>query len=157
KAFTDRQHAYASAWRSDTVYTPCFVLNGKEWRGWSHSIPASTSNPGVLKITSADLKAWDVTFSPRVPLDQAYEAHAALLLSGLTSDVKAGENKGRHLDHDFVVTRVFPCVLKSDVTKLQGRFELKLANGEPAKNSALVVWVTRPHNPEPLQATGGWL
>src|SRR5262245_11619919 len=130
KAFTERQHTYAGAWRSDTVYTPCFVLNGKEWRGWSRSqsIPASTAKPGVLKITSADLKSWDVTFSPKTPHDQDYEAHAALLLSGLTSDVKAGENKGRRLDHDFVVTRVFPCMLKPYGNKLQGRFELKLAN-----------------------------
>src|SRR5882724_9692041 len=37
KTFTDRQHAYARAWRSDSVYTPGFVLNGKEWRTWSRS------------------------------------------------------------------------------------------------------------------------
>lgn len=159
KTFTDRQHAYAGAWRSDSVYTPCFVVNGKEWRGWSRSqsVPASTTKPGVLRVTSADLKTWDIVFAPTTASTEAYEAHAALLASGLTSDVKAGENKGRRLEHDFVVTRLLSCVLKSDGNKLQGKFELTPGNSEPAKGSALVVWVTRPNQPEALQATGGWL
>ena len=80
-----------------------------------------------------------------------------MLLSGLTSDVKAGENKGRRLDHDFVVTWLNSCVLKPDGNRLQGRFELKLANSEPAKGSAIVVWLTRLGKLEALQATGGWL
>ena len=32
RAFTDRQYAYAAAWHSDSVYTPCFVRDGVEWR-----------------------------------------------------------------------------------------------------------------------------
>src|SRR3954471_19082944 len=32
KAFTAREHAYAEAWNSSSVYTPCFVRNGAEWR-----------------------------------------------------------------------------------------------------------------------------
>ena len=28
--FTERQRAYAEAWKSESVYTPCFVVNGKE-------------------------------------------------------------------------------------------------------------------------------
>src|SRR5690242_2519357 len=49
KAFTDRQHAYARTWRNGSVYTPGFVLNGKEWRTWSRSqsVPTSTAQPGI--------------------------------------------------------------------------------------------------------------
>ena len=32
--FTSRQQRYAAAWGGDSVYTPGFVVNGKEWRGW---------------------------------------------------------------------------------------------------------------------------
>src|SRR5262249_2287392 len=32
KTFTEREHAYAEAWRASSVYTPCFVRNGEEWR-----------------------------------------------------------------------------------------------------------------------------
>src|SRR5437899_7536374 len=35
KAFSDRQRAYVQTWRGDSIYTPGFVLNGQEWRGWS--------------------------------------------------------------------------------------------------------------------------
>ena len=34
-SFSDRQRADAKQWRSDSIYTPGFVLNGKEWRDWS--------------------------------------------------------------------------------------------------------------------------
>jgi hypothetical protein len=159
KTFTDRQHAYARAWRSESVYTPGFALNGKEWRAWSRSgsIPTSTANPGTLKVTSLDLKNWTVTFTPITASGETYEAHAALLASGLTSDVKAGENKGQRLEHDFIVTRLNSLLLSSDGNKAQGSFELILPKEELAKSSALAVWVTRSRSLEPLQATGGWL
>jgi hypothetical protein len=159
KTFTDRQHDYARTWRSDSVYTPGFALNGKEWQAWSRSksIPASTAKPGILKVNSADLRNWDATFIPNASSGETYEAHAALLASGLTSDVKAGENKGRRLEHDFIVTRLKSSLLSSDGNKAQGSFELTLPEGELAKSSALAVWVTRSGSLEPLQATGGWL
>ena len=159
KTFTERQHTYAGTWRSDSVYTPCFVLNGKEWRAWqrSQSVPVSTAKPGVLRVTSTDLKNWDVTFTPAVASDETYEAHAALLVSGLASDVKAGENKGRRLEHDFVVTWVKRYSLKSDGNKTQGRFALELPNVDRPKSTALAVWITRPGTQEPLQAAGRWL
>jgi len=159
KTFTARQHAYAGAWQSDSVYTPGFVLNGKEWRGWSRSktVPSSTVKAGVLKVTTSDLKNWDVSFTPFTPSNESYEVHAVLLASGLTSDVKAGENKGRHLEHDFIVISLNGCLLKPDGNSVQGRFELKLANKEQARAGALAIWVTHAGRLETLQATGGWL
>jgi hypothetical protein len=159
KTFTDRQHAYAQSWRSDSVYTPGFVLAGNEWRAWSRSksVPSSTVNAGVLKVTSADLKVWDVSFTPSTLSNESYEAHAALLASGLTSDVKAGENKGRRLEHDFIVTSLNTCLLKPDGNNVRGRFELRLANKEPAGAGAIAIWVTRASRLEAVQATGGWL
>src|ERR1043166_9291012 len=114
KSFSDRHRAYAKQWRTDSIYTPGFVLNGKEWRAWSQSksVPASTAKVGILKVTSADLKNWDVTFTPAAASDQAYEAHAALLASGLSSNVKAGENRRRRLEHDFVVINLVETSLK---------------------------------------------
>src|SRR5215472_2063785 len=58
KAFSERQHTYAQLWQSETVYTPGFVLDGKEWRTWSNHKdmpPVPNSSTGVLKVTSADL------------------------------------------------------------------------------------------------------
>jgi len=32
--FSERQRAYAQHWRSENIYTPEFVLNGREWHNW---------------------------------------------------------------------------------------------------------------------------
>src|SRR6478672_1752441 len=48
KPWTERQRTYATAWNTTTVYTPEFVLDGREWH--AGEIPlASTDRPGVLK------------------------------------------------------------------------------------------------------------
>jgi hypothetical protein len=154
--FTARQHAYVSSWRADSVYTPGFVLNGNEWRDWSNSKGPSPSKAkaGVLKVSSQDLTHWNVTFTPAIPSTGEYEVHAALLANSLTSDVKAGENRGRHLNHDFVATNLTSNPLKANADKLEGQFTI--TQGQ-ASRRALAVWLTRKGTLEPLQAVGGWL
>lgn len=46
--FTERQRAYAAAWRANTVYTPGFVLDGREWRG--RTVPAATAEIGRAHV-----------------------------------------------------------------------------------------------------------
>src|SRR5438045_6028499 len=51
--WTKRQRLYAANWNAENVYTPAFVLNGREWR--DASVPAINSEgPGVLKATVRD-------------------------------------------------------------------------------------------------------
>jgi hypothetical protein len=156
KVFTDRQHAYARAWQAESVYTPGFVLDGKEWRAWSlsKSVPHSAAKAGVLTATSTDLKEWLVTFAPTASLGQSYEAHAALLASGLSSEVKAGENKGRRLEHDFVALNLVSTPLKFNSGTFTGRVSL---DPKSQAGLSLAVWVTKSGQPEPLQAVGGRL
>ena len=33
--FSERQRSYAADWHTRSIYTPGFVLNGKEWRDWA--------------------------------------------------------------------------------------------------------------------------
>jgi hypothetical protein len=160
REFSDRQRAYAAAWANTSVYTPGFVLNGKECRDWS-GLTDVLKSPGApsetLKVSSADLDHWQVWFTPLTPGRENYEAHAALLASGLTSDVKAGENQGRRLKHDFVVTALTRIPLKTYQDAAWAQFVLsKTAKGQTGR-PALAVWVTRPGRTEPLQAVGGWL
>ena len=49
--YTERQRSYAEAWHAANIYTPCFVLQGKEWSDWvlHRSVPATTGEDiGVL-------------------------------------------------------------------------------------------------------------
>jgi hypothetical protein len=161
KASSDHQRAYAQLWRGDSIYTPGFVLNGQEWRDWSlHKNgppPPLGMKAGILSISSADLAHWQVTFSPDGAGAGDYELHAAILANTLISDVKAGENRGRRLSHDFVVISLTTRSLKRHGDKLEGEFELKTGKNGEAKRPALAVWVTAHGKLEPFQAVGGWL
>jgi hypothetical protein len=99
------------------ITTPGFVLNGKEYADWSgltEVLKTPGAPAGTLKVSSVDLANWQVWFTPLAPGRENYEVHAALLASGLASDAKAGENQGRHLTHDFVVTALTKTPLKTD-------------------------------------------
>src|SRR6266404_5814599 len=160
KSFSDRQRTYAKQWRSDSTYTPGFVLNGKEWRDWSGRKDGPKSpglKAGVLTVTSSDTNRWQVSFAPASAVGSNYEVQAALLAGGLSSKVKAGENRGRLLNHDFVVLTLAkaPLVLSGDLA--QGEFALNKQRNSAETDLALAVWITPAGRPEALQATGGWL
>ena len=102
KVWTARQYAYSSRWKSESVYTPGFVLDGREWR--NARIPAAaTETPGVLKIAVTNGDRILATFKPATGVARDYEIHVACLGFALRTNVKAGENRGRKLLHDFVV------------------------------------------------------
>ena len=151
KDFTARQYAYASQWRSESVYTPGLVLDGAEWRSASgrHLPSPSMEKSGVLSVEYAGDGACRVSYDATGD----YEVHAAMLGGGITSPVRAGENEGRTLRHDFVALVLTTARLKA------GGAELNLPKPAVAgvTRHALAVWITRRGELTPLQATGGWL
>ncbi len=158
--FSDRQRNYAQVWSAENIYTPEFVLNGKEWnnRFGSRSVPSAPAiKTGMLQVNSDDGKHWQAIFIPAGKAASNYEVTAALLVSELSSDVKAGENAGRRLDHDFAALSLFTRPLTSETNGLQGKFIIDTSPKGIAGRLALAVWVTRSGRLEPLQATGGWL
>src|SRR6266516_1372887 len=160
KSFSDQQRAYAKQWRSDSIYTPGFVLDGKEWRDWSGRKDGPKSagvKAGVLTVSSSDTNRWHVSFAPASTGRVDYEVHAALLASNLSSNVKAGENRGRLLRHDFVVLTLAKASLVRSGDVAQGEFVLNKQRNAAKSDLALAVWITLTGRLEPLQATGGWL
>jgi hypothetical protein len=158
--FSDRQRAYAGAWGSENIYTPELVLNGREWSNWFgwKGAPGKTGDqPGVLEISSDDTKHWVVTFAPAQPEKIIYDVHAALLASGVSSDVKAGENAGRLLAHDFVVAAFTEVPLVGRSNEWKNSFTLDATQKTPAERLALAVWLTRHGEVQTIQAVGGWL
>lgn len=160
--FSDRQRAYAKVWGSENIYTPEFVLNGKEWSHgfWQKGLPAPTdtkAGAGVLSVKSDDALHWQITFSPAQTEDTVYEFHAALLVSGVSSEVTAGENAGRQLKHDFaaIAFTELPLISRSNV--FHSTFALDAAPKGQERRLALAVWITPHGKSEPIQAVGGWL
>jgi hypothetical protein len=156
KAYAQRQRAYASHWRSRAVYTPGFVLDGKEWRGWSgrDELPRGSDKPaGKLTARSEDGRRWRLRYEPATSSpSSAFELHAALLGFDLISDIKAGENRGRKLQHDFAVL-----ALVAEGSAFEGVVTLKSALTVSPGRLALAAWVTQRQSLAPLQSLGGWI
>jgi hypothetical protein len=99
--WTKRQKTYAENWKAESVYTPAFVLNGREWR--NTTIPVvNDAAPGVLKATVQDSNAVMISFAPANGSSEKFDVYLARLGFGIAVNVRAGENNGRSLKHDFV-------------------------------------------------------
>ena len=157
KQWTERQSRYAALWQSESVYTPAFVLNGREWRNWSGKVPSPEGKPvGALRASSDDGKTWSIEFRPAKGEAGDWEAHLALLGSGISSKIGAGENSGRNLQHDFVVLSQQNGPMKSEAGRAIGSLTIG-STGENAPRKAIAVWVTRRDQLVPVQSAGGWI
>jgi len=162
--FTEREYRYSHAWQASSVYTPCFVRNGEEWRPGGGRTAATSSTPvGELKITRTNSGEYHVTFIPAKAIDSSnkLEVSVALLGGGIVSAVHAGENSGRQLHHDFVALALRTASLERSA---DGNYAATLSLEKPAERKfpvmsrlAVAAWVVPSHTLVPIQATGGWL
>ena len=154
--FTSRQQRYAAAWGGDSVYTPGFVVNGKEWRSWfvGDMTPASSTKVGVLRLSLGGDGKLNARYVPEAKQPRGPALNVALLGNNLDSDVKRGENSGRKLRHDFVVLDLIKIEMANESNAWTGSIVLPMRGGDD-KPSALAAWITE--NENPIQATGGWL
>jgi hypothetical protein len=147
KEWTARQYQYSANWNSESVYTPGFVLDGREWMG--RSVPAAaTEKSGVLKLSIKDQKI-AAEFVPADAAIKDVDLHVATLGFDLTTKVNAGENSGRNLKQDFVVLSLANEKMPS------GKSEIPFKS-DP-RSGAIAAWITAPNQVEPIQAVGGWL
>lgn len=149
-AFTARQRHYSQHWKARTIYTPCFVKNGKAVRSFHPK--TGNGNPGKLQA-SIDGNVVSIQFIPNVLPSGKMTVWVASLSGKETSHVKSGENRGRTLEHCFVVLDLEQQSLKPSDKTMAAEIKLKAA----INPKALAVWVTNSHSLEPIQATGGWL
>jgi hypothetical protein len=154
--FTSRQQRYAAAWGGDSVYTPGFVINGKEWRSWfgGNPTPTESTKVGVLRVSLGADGKLSASFVPETTQPRPLALNVALLGNERESDVKRGENSGRKLRHDFVVLNLIKIDMTKEADRWMGSADLSKPSGAD-KPGALAVWITE--NGTPIQATGGWL
>ena len=165
KAFTDREHAYAATWNASSVYTPCFVRNGAEWRPGSASPQRDTKTAAAGELTLT----WDAkSRSCRIdyvagPLRQSekslLDATVTLLGGGLISDVRKGENAGRTLHHEFVALQLVTVTLTRDpaTQKWTGSATLPPRTDVKSERFALAGWIHARGELAAKQAARGWL
>ncbi len=151
KLWTDRQTDYSLLWKAESVYTPAFALDGKEWH--QAALSPATDSAGVLKVV-VNGNRLTATFKPAAGAARRYDVHVAQLGFAMTADVTAGENNGTKLSHDFVVLGLTTETMKGGTKELKLIAPTIKSNADP--RTALAVWVSEAGKLEPIQAVGGW-
>jgi hypothetical protein len=156
-AFTARQRAYATQWANGSVYTPCFVRDGQEWRPEAPD-KVAPAHAGELTINALPSGEWEMKFLPPHGARGKFDGYLALLGRGMVSRVRAGENRGKTLTHEFVALSLTKISLQSN-EQTEGNFQVAHLKPESVTPEARAVaaWVTTRGEISPLQATGGEL
>ncbi len=155
--FSNRQRRYATENNLSTVYTPGVLLNGREWRAWYYKRPLAldrSNNVGKLSIKVKDDQVSAEYVSDRTEGDAFL--NVAILGFDLETEVQAGENRGKKLQHNFVVIGY----KRTPMIKSTEGFSLSLKlpkTSETAPKTGIAAWIDNGSTLTPLQATGGWL
>lgn len=150
-----RQSRYAKLNRERTVYTPAFVVNGKNWRPgviFNKSLKVNSARVGSLSL-QINQKTLQASFSPVKNIESPLILNVAVLGMDLKSDIKRGENRGRQAQHHFVVLAWKQAHSKNQ----KWQTVLPTLSENTAPRYALVAWVSRQDHPAPIQATGGYI
>jgi hypothetical protein len=163
--FTERQRHTAQIHRSGFIYTPQLVLNGRDyrrgllWDGTSERIKEINQQKPLadISLTLSMPAAGQLHVSGGIMVPGALErqnaqAYLTLYENNLSNDVKAGENNGRTLHHDFVVRElVGPMTIDAQGNaQFQQTFNLK--SGWKLQNSGVVAFVQNNRSGDVLQA-----
>ena len=159
RAHSNRQRTYRDVGHIRSIYTPGFVVGGKEWRGWFRDptlkLPADV-DIGSISVDARDGR-FEARFEPVVEVPESIDLHVARLGFDFVTEVGAGENRGRTLKHKFVVLGWSRHRMSGgDGGAYEVSGELPSASN-PSPREALAVWVSVPDDPLPIQAAGDWL
>jgi hypothetical protein len=146
--FSTRQKEIAAQNRQSGVYTPQLVRNGRDWHDYKQvTEPQLAAKARISLQRVGDTDGFEARVEPqdaRVP----WTAYWTVTEDSHSSRVKAGENAGEFLKHDFVVRQYAP------VGQYQGPQVLKffaLAQ-QPEHQRRINLVVQDAQGNEPLQA-----
>ncbi|USD67703.1 DUF1223 domain-containing protein [Vibrio sp. SCSIO 43136] len=145
-AFSQKQRLYRQYGVLSSVYTPGFVVNGEEWKGYFYG--RSLPNQGAENAPRLELTKQAHGFTLTYQGKGNFDAKLVLLAMNERIDVKAGENRGRKLEQDFVV-------LREARQRGQGQWQFNIAE-LPENTAAVAAWLTKPNQHKPVQSVAGY-
>ena len=150
-----RQRAYREVGHTRGIYTPGFVVGGREWRGWFRNPTLDLSPDADVGSISVDVRdgRFAARFEPAFEVPESLELHVARLGFDLSTEVRAGENHGRRLEHDFVVLGWSRHRMSGGGSGYEASGVLPAASN-PAPREAVAVWVSVPGDPFPHPGRG---
>ncbi len=159
--FSQRQRLIASRNQSSFIYTPQFVLNGRDFRhpwkqgGLAERLKAINADSTSIKI---EVEQTRIEHRVRVALRahnaDSTSAHVflALFQNGLNSDIKAGENAGKKLYHEFVVRELEGPLPVAPGASLEREFEFDIDSFADPSSLGFAVFAENTTSGENLQA-----
>jgi hypothetical protein len=139
QAWAKRQEAKARHAKTQ-VYTPQIWLDGKLWRNWPNGDAPGAEQAQAPMALQVSASAGD---NVKVHLQASAQSgvehkrfYVALTENRLAQEIRGGENKGRHLEHDQVV-RDFAGPLRLP----EAQAELKIPKAMALSNAAVVAFV----------------
>lgn len=155
--FSYRQRAHKRQNNINSVYTPGFVVNGKEWRGWFKRQPLdfTDASSGQLNVEIADEKFNAVYLSGKEQTQTDIVLNIALLGMNNITNVLAGENRSRKLEESFIVLELTRYSGVREDNSKGVKFEGELPHNK--LKTAVAVWITTQSSLQPIQVTGGYL
>ena len=156
REFSQRQRRLSQLQRVALVYTPQVVLQGMDFRAWGgdefdRAVERINARPAAaqlgLAIVQQGATALRVQVEARADAAKEAQVYLAAYESGLSSQVLAGENRGRLLPHDYVA-------LEWKGPYEPGRHEIDLTYLPKAKpaDSGVAAFVQNRRTGEVLQA-----
>lgn len=160
--FSSRQRRAAAINHSSFVYTPQALFNGGDFRDWQNNrldqkIRQSQKQPAKadlsLALTTTDSGEININTTASIKSNESSkdaDVFVAIYENNLKSTVKAGENSGRELRHDYVVrTWLGPYRIGKD-GMLQRHITLKPEWKD--RNAGVATFIQNRKNGEVLQA-----
>lgn len=164
--FADEQHSqrqrrYAREYGENTVYTPGIRVNGQPWLSWRTSDLDAADLPneqvGELAV-EVEGGAFNALFTP-VEISKSddnaksFVLNLAMVGMGLQTQVSRGENRGRLLQHDFIVLAHQHYASKDGALNWSGSLPRP---SHQASQYALIAWVSNDKSLMPIQSVGSY-
>lgn len=166
-AYSGRQREMARVGGAGFVYTPQVMLSGKDFRGsgsntrLGETVNSINQKPPKASIALALARnpaspqslelSGNVTVA-NVPDRANAQVYVAIYENGLHSEVKAGENRGEKLSHDYVVRELVGPLVMEAGGRLNLMRHLNLKPEWKTKDSGVAVFVQNSKTGEVLQA-----
>ena len=117
-AHTNRQRQISTWNKQNGIYTPQMVLNDGDWRGWGGIGPLNSALPVAKTVATTSINLvqtgadpFEAVVSPVAGSSNpatTWSAYWTITEHDHITKVKAGENSGETLLHDFVVRQYTP-------------------------------------------------
>ena len=154
--FTIKQQKYVKHWSKSSIYTPMFVINGKEGKNLDLKSLFSNKNVGNLHSIKTNEFQYSVSFDPseKIPSHELI-IHWAILGNNILTNVKSGENSGKILTHDFLVLSEDQKNLINIDNLYRQTITVDIEKIKQFQDKSIVFWVTFKNGLDYIQATGG--